>query len=215
MNDFEAKVNLDTGEFCTCVGKDYLQAILPGWKSHLLPIEGVQFSSASNNKYPLGILDTNFVFPHQAGSVRRKTEIVVMANCTSQHIILGNDYLNIYGIDINNHKDRYFTIGENKRQIFSFSNMPKQISVICSVKDTYKEEFVANQLVEAQINASLSPKIRHDLIDVLYTYKNCFASDNEPLGAIKGQEADITLNIDRPYPPFLRRPAYEAIPRAR
>ncbi|MBW0572306.1 hypothetical protein O181_112021 [Austropuccinia psidii MF-1] len=111
MNDIEAKVNLDTGEFCNCVGTDYLQAILPGWKNHLLPIEGVQFSSASNNMYPLGMLDTNIVFPHPAGSVRMKTEIVVMDNCTSQHIIIGNDYLNIYGIDINNHKDRYFTIG--------------------------------------------------------------------------------------------------------
>ncbi|MBW0557797.1 hypothetical protein O181_097512 [Austropuccinia psidii MF-1] len=30
MNDIEAKVNLDTGAFCTCVGNDYLQAILPG-----------------------------------------------------------------------------------------------------------------------------------------------------------------------------------------
>ncbi|MBW0591050.1 hypothetical protein O181_130765, partial [Austropuccinia psidii MF-1] len=39
MNDIEAKVNLDTGAFCTCVGKDYLQAILPEWKNHLLPIE--------------------------------------------------------------------------------------------------------------------------------------------------------------------------------
>ncbi|MBW0548350.1 hypothetical protein O181_088065 [Austropuccinia psidii MF-1] len=29
MNDIEAKVNLDTGAFCTCVGKDYLQVILP------------------------------------------------------------------------------------------------------------------------------------------------------------------------------------------
>ncbi|MBW0537554.1 hypothetical protein O181_077269 [Austropuccinia psidii MF-1] len=210
MSDIESKVNLDTGAFCTCVGKDYLQAILPGWKSHLLPIEGVQFSSASNDMYPLEILDTNLVFPHPAGSVRMKTEIVVMDNCTSQHIILGNDYLNIYGIDINNHIDRYFTIGENKRQKFSFSNMPKKISVISSVKDTYKEEFVANQLVEAQINPSLSPKMRNYIIDVLYTYKNAFASDNEPLGAIKGSEVDITLNIDRPYPPVLRRPAYPA-----
>ncbi|MBW0559396.1 hypothetical protein O181_099111 [Austropuccinia psidii MF-1] len=55
----------------------------------------------------------------------------------------------------------------------------------------------------------------HDLIDVLYTYKNAFASDNEPLGAIKGNEVDITLNIDIPYPPVLRRPAYPASPRAR
>ena len=123
MSDIEAKVNLDTGAFCTCVGKDYLQIILPEWKNHLLPIEGVQFSSASNNMYPLGILDTNIVFPHPAGSVRMQTEIVVMDNCTSQHIILGNDYLNIYGIDINNHKDRYFTTGENKRKKFAFSNM--------------------------------------------------------------------------------------------
>ncbi|MBW0573251.1 hypothetical protein O181_112966 [Austropuccinia psidii MF-1] len=30
MNDIEAKVNLDTGEFCTCVGKYYLQVILHG-----------------------------------------------------------------------------------------------------------------------------------------------------------------------------------------
>ncbi|MBW0586242.1 hypothetical protein O181_125957 [Austropuccinia psidii MF-1] len=91
INDTEAKVNLDTGEFCTFVGKDYLQAILPGWKNHLLPIEGLRFSSASNNMYPLGILDTNIVFPHSEGSVRMITDIVVKENCTSQHIIIGND----------------------------------------------------------------------------------------------------------------------------
>ncbi|MBW0492946.1 hypothetical protein O181_032661 [Austropuccinia psidii MF-1] len=147
INDIEARVNLDTGEFCTCVGKDYLQAIIPGRKNHLVLIEVVQFSSASNNMYPLGRLDTNLLFPHPAGSLNIKTEIVVMENCTSQHIILGKDYLNIYGIDINNHKDRYFTSGENKRQIFAFPNMPKKISIISSVKHTYKEEFVANKLV--------------------------------------------------------------------
>ncbi|MBW0557796.1 hypothetical protein O181_097511 [Austropuccinia psidii MF-1] len=57
--------------------------------------------------------------------------------------------------------------------------------------------------------------MRHELIDVLYTYNNAFASDNEPLGAIKGHEVDITLNIDRPYPQVLRIPAYPATPRAR
>ncbi|MBW0545888.1 hypothetical protein O181_085603 [Austropuccinia psidii MF-1] len=93
--------------------------------------------------------------------------------------------------------------------------MPNQISVISSAKDTYKKEFVANQFVEAQINPSLSPKKSHDPSDVLYIYKNVFASENEPLGAIKGNEVDITLNIDRLYPPVLRRPPYPASPRAR
>ncbi|MBW0524515.1 hypothetical protein O181_064230 [Austropuccinia psidii MF-1] len=87
--------------------------------------------------------------------------------------------------------------------------------MISSKKDMYKEEFVANQLVEAQINPSLSPNMRNELIDVLYTYNNSFASDNEPLGAIKGHEVDIALDIDRQYPPVLRKPAYPASTRAR
>ncbi|MBW0578218.1 hypothetical protein O181_117933, partial [Austropuccinia psidii MF-1] len=39
MNDIEAKVNLNKGAFCTCVGNDSLQVILPEWRNHLLPIE--------------------------------------------------------------------------------------------------------------------------------------------------------------------------------
>ncbi|MBW0508032.1 hypothetical protein O181_047747 [Austropuccinia psidii MF-1] len=93
--------------------------------------------------------------------------------------------------------------------------MPKQTSILFSNKDIYREEFVTKQLVESQINPSLSSRMRHELIYVFYTYKNAFSSDNEPFGAIKENEADITLNIDRPYPPVLGRPAYLASPRAR
>ncbi|MBW0472637.1 hypothetical protein O181_012352 [Austropuccinia psidii MF-1] len=57
--------------------------------------------------------------------------------------------------------------------------------------------------------------MKHELIDVLFTYENAFSSDNEPLGTIRGHEVDITLNIGRPCPPVLRRPAYPEIPRAR
>ncbi|MBW0588573.1 hypothetical protein O181_128288, partial [Austropuccinia psidii MF-1] len=57
--------------------------------------------------------------------------------------------------------------------------------------------------------------MRNELIDVKYKYNNAFASDNKLLGAIKGHEIDITLNIDRPYPPVLRRPDYPSSPRAR
>ncbi|MBW0514524.1 hypothetical protein O181_054239 [Austropuccinia psidii MF-1] len=35
INDTETKINLDTGAFYTCVGKDNLQGILPGFKDHL------------------------------------------------------------------------------------------------------------------------------------------------------------------------------------
>ncbi|MBW0533128.1 hypothetical protein O181_072843 [Austropuccinia psidii MF-1] len=57
-----------------------------------------------------------------------------------------------------------------------------------------------------------------DYLDKIYTNwkeKEAFASDNEPLGAIKVHEVDIMLNLERPYHPLLRRPAYPASPRAR
>ncbi|MBW0557716.1 hypothetical protein O181_097431 [Austropuccinia psidii MF-1] len=57
--------------------------------------------------------------------------------------------------------------------------------------------------------------MRQEIINVLYTYKDSLASDNEPLGTIGGHEVDITLNIDRPYPPVLTIPAYPASPRDR
>ncbi|MBW0508609.1 hypothetical protein O181_048324 [Austropuccinia psidii MF-1] len=57
--------------------------------------------------------------------------------------------------------------------------------------------------------------MRQDLIAVLYTYKNAFASDNEPLGGVRRHEVYITINNDRLYPPVLRRPAYSASPIAR
>ncbi|MBW0533829.1 hypothetical protein O181_073544 [Austropuccinia psidii MF-1] len=138
-----------------------------------------------------------------------------MNNCPSQNFIFGNDYLNIYGIDINNHKDRYLTIGANKRQKFAFPLEKREITVIRQVKNVYKMKFVSNQLIEAQISPELTLEMKEKIIEILFQYREAFASDNEPLGAIKGREVEIMLNLERPYPPLLRIPAYPASPRAR
>ncbi|MBW0588937.1 hypothetical protein O181_128652 [Austropuccinia psidii MF-1] len=57
--------------------------------------------------------------------------------------------------------------------------------------------------------------MKEKLIDLLFKYKSSFATDKEPLGTIIGHEVDIILNVEKPYPPLLRRPAYPASPRAR
>ncbi|MBW0539606.1 hypothetical protein O181_079321 [Austropuccinia psidii MF-1] len=54
--------------------------------------------------------------------------------------------------------------------------------------------------------------MKEELIEILFQYREAFASDNEPLRAIKGHEVDIMLNVERPYPPILRRQAYPASP---
>ncbi|MBW0499730.1 hypothetical protein O181_039445 [Austropuccinia psidii MF-1] len=165
--------------------------------------------------HPLGIFEAEMIFPHPAGSIRLKIEFVVMNNCTKQHFILGNAYLNIYGIDINNHKDKNFTIGENKRQKFAFPLERREITIIRQVKNVNKEKFVTDQLIEAEMSPELTLEMKDGLIEILFQYRNAFPSDNEPLGAIQGHEVEIMPNVERPYPPLLSRPAYPASPRAR
>ncbi|MBW0515767.1 hypothetical protein O181_055482 [Austropuccinia psidii MF-1] len=68
---------------------------------------------------------------------------------------------------------------------------------------------------EAEISLHLSNKQENELSSLLYNHTEAFTSDKEPLGATIGHDVDITLNIDRPYPPLLRRPAYPASPKSR
>ncbi|MBW0528631.1 hypothetical protein O181_068346 [Austropuccinia psidii MF-1] len=56
--------------------------------------------------------------------------------------------------------------------------------------------------------------MREKLIDLLFKYKNSFATDKEPLSAIIGHEVEIILNVEKSYSPLLRRPAYPASQRA-
>ncbi|MBW0512719.1 hypothetical protein O181_052434 [Austropuccinia psidii MF-1] len=57
--------------------------------------------------------------------------------------------------------------------------------------------------------------MKEKLVDFLFKYKNAFVTDKESLGALIGHEVDIIVNVEKLYPPLLRRPAYPAIPSAR
>ncbi|MBW0566985.1 hypothetical protein O181_106700 [Austropuccinia psidii MF-1] len=174
------KLLLDQGVFCSCVGKSFLKTCVPNFEDQLLPIDDIKFNCAINPMKGLGIFETNFIFRHINGNLRITVEFVVMENFSSTHFILVNYYLIMYGIDLHSHKDRYFTIGDNKCQKF----------------------FLKDKLHQ-----------KNELSALFYGHREAFASDKEPLGAIIGHEADIILNIERHYPPLLRRPAYPASPK--
>ncbi|MBW0543066.1 hypothetical protein O181_082781 [Austropuccinia psidii MF-1] len=161
------------------------------------------------------IIVLKLIFPHPSQCIRVKVEFAVMDNSTSYQFILGNDYLSIYGIDISNQKDRYFTIGDNKRQKFGFLNNKRQITVVKNEEKSPEIDFFIEQKKEAEFNHELAEKMKEKLIYLLFKYENSFETDREPLGAIIGHEVDIILNVEKPYPPLLRRPAYQASPRAR
>ncbi|MBW0512210.1 hypothetical protein O181_051925 [Austropuccinia psidii MF-1] len=122
----------------------------------------------------------------------------------------------MYGIDLHNNKDRYFTIEDNKRQKFAFLPFKRQITVR-KVPPVSLElvKIKSEQLNEAEISLCLTDKQESELYSLLYDHKEALASDKELLGAIVGHEAEIILNIERPYPRLLRRPAYPESPKSR
>ncbi|MBW0559610.1 hypothetical protein O181_099325 [Austropuccinia psidii MF-1] len=122
----------------------------------------------------------------------------------------------MYGIDLHNNKDRYFTIGDNKHQKFAFFPFKRQITVkkVAPV-NLELETFKSEQLNEAELSLHLTDKQENELSAFLYNHKKAFSSDKEPLGEITGHESEIILDIERPYPPLLRRPAYSESPKSR
>ncbi|MBW0525822.1 hypothetical protein O181_065537 [Austropuccinia psidii MF-1] len=70
----------------------------------------------------------------------------------------------------------------------------------------------SNNLNEAEISLHLTDSQENELSALLYDHREAFSSDKEE---IIGLEAEIILNIWRPYPPLLRRPAYPASPNSR
>ncbi|MBW0547224.1 hypothetical protein O181_086939 [Austropuccinia psidii MF-1] len=75
--------------------------------------------------------------------------------------------------------------------------------------------FIRDKIKEAEFNQEFTEKMNKKLIDLLFKYKNAFATDKEPQVAINGHEVDIILDLENSYPPLLRKTAYPASPRAR
>ncbi|MBW0564890.1 hypothetical protein O181_104605 [Austropuccinia psidii MF-1] len=157
INNKPTKCLLYPGAYCSCVGKSFLKTCVPNFEGHLLPIDGIKFNSASNPMKELGMNETNIIFPHINGNLRITVEFVVMENCSSTHFILGNDYLIMYGIDLHNNKDRYFTFGDNKHQKFAFLPFKRQITVIkVAAVNLELERFKSEHLNEAEISLHLT-----------------------------------------------------------
>ncbi|MBW0551512.1 hypothetical protein O181_091227 [Austropuccinia psidii MF-1] len=68
----KSKIHLDSGAFCTCVGKDYLDKVYINWQDKLMQIEVIKFSGSSQNMHPMGIFEAEMIFTHPAGSIRLK-----------------------------------------------------------------------------------------------------------------------------------------------
>ena len=157
------------------------------------------------------------IFPHSRGSLRLKTEFVVLQDALCDYLILGNDTFCMYGIDIFQSKDRFYTIGGDWKKKFQICNIYSRLPDTNSVTspDTEKEEFKNEYLSQAAIGDNLTDEQKSELLSICFRNKEAFCTTEEPIGNIVGHDMKLELTVQPPYPPLLRRPPYPSSPKSR
>ncbi|MBW0480856.1 hypothetical protein O181_020571 [Austropuccinia psidii MF-1] len=108
----------------------------------------------------------------------------------------------MYGIDIYNSKNRNITIGTNKERKFSLD--------IYQISTHDPLEELLNEFGEGQFRTTLTSKQKLSLLKMLRKNRPAFSIGEESLGKIRGHDIELYLDVERPYPPILRRPPYPA-----
>ena len=213
-NKFKLKCLIDGGAYCSIVSPKLLDKILPDWKKKLQVMKPDKFYSCNSRLNPLGIIKLDLLFPHSTTSVQLPVELIVMEDFKLKYIILGNDYIINYGIDVINSNGRYFTINGDPSLKFEIGISDK-LNLDQLECNAIKSSKFDSTIGEAKINELLSPEEKESLLKVLHQHHLAFATVDEPFGRIKGHEVKINLNTSRPYPPALKKASYPASPRSR
>ncbi|MBW0478843.1 hypothetical protein O181_018558 [Austropuccinia psidii MF-1] len=99
-------------------------------------------------------------------------------------------------------KNRQITIGTNKEKRFSLD--------IYQIFAQDPLEELLNEFRGGQFSTNLTSKHKLSLLKILRKNRQAFASGEEPLGKIRGHDIELYLEVERCYPPILRRSPYQA-----
>ncbi|MBW0480601.1 hypothetical protein O181_020316 [Austropuccinia psidii MF-1] len=151
----------------------------------------------------IGTIIKEVIIPHRKGNIRLNPEFVVLNDAHIQGFLLGTDYQRMYGIDAYNSEKRHITIGINKEKDISLD--------IYQISSQDPLEELLNEFREGQFSTALTSKQKLCLLKILKKKRPKFAIGEEPLGKIKVHDIELYLDVERPYPPILRRPPYPEI----
>ncbi|MBW0554023.1 hypothetical protein O181_093738, partial [Austropuccinia psidii MF-1] len=200
INNAQHPLIIDSGAHYFIVARRYLDNPFPNWEKQLLPTKARNFESASGNMTSIGTIIKEIIIPHRRGNIRLNPEFVVLDDAHIQGFLLGRDYQRMYGIDIYNSKNRHITIGTN--------NKKKRSLVIYQISTHDPLEELLNEFREGQFRTTLTSKQKLSLLKMLRKNRPAFSIGEERLGKIKGHDIKLYLDVERPYPPMLRRPPY-------
>ncbi|MBW0535048.1 hypothetical protein O181_074763 [Austropuccinia psidii MF-1] len=191
---------IDSGAHCSIVAKSYLNNHFPNLEKQLLPTKAKTFKSALGKMTSIGTIIKEIIIPHRTGNIRLNPEFDVLDDAHIQGFLLGTDYQRMHAIYLCNSKDRHITMGTKKEKKFSLDIYQM------STHDPLEE--LMNEFIEGQFRTSLTSKQKLILLEMIRKNRPAFAIGEGPLGKIRGHDKELYLDLERPYPPILRRPPY-------
>ncbi|MBW0463446.1 hypothetical protein O181_003161 [Austropuccinia psidii MF-1] len=191
---------IDSGAHCSTVARNYLDNHFPNWENQLFPTKAKNFKSSSGKMTSIGTIIKEMIIPHRKGNIRITPEFFVLDYSHIQEFLLATDYQRMHGIDIYYSKSREITIGTNKEKKFSLD--------IYQISSQDPLEELLNGFLEGTFSTTLTSKKKLSLLKMPRKNTPAFAIGKEPLGTIRGHDIELTLDVERPYPPMLRRPPY-------
>ncbi|MBW0471231.1 hypothetical protein O181_010946 [Austropuccinia psidii MF-1] len=202
IDNYQHSLIIDSGAHYSIMATNYLDNHFPNWEKQLLPTKENNFKSASGKMTSIRTIINPIDIPHRKVNIILNPEFVVLHDAHIQGLLLGTDYQRIYGIEIYNSKNRHITIGTNKENKLSHE--------IYKLSPPDPLEELLNKFRECQVSITLTSKQKLSLLKILQKNKPQFAIGEEPLGKIRGHDMELYLDVERPYPPMLRRPPYPA-----
>ncbi|MBW0496908.1 hypothetical protein O181_036623 [Austropuccinia psidii MF-1] len=193
---------IDSGAHFPIIARNYLDHQFPNWEKQLLPTKEKNFKSASGKMTSIGKIIKEIIIPHRKGNIRFNPEFGVLEDSHIQGLLLETDYQRMYGIHLYNSESRHFPIGTTKEKKLSL-----EIYQI-STHDPLEE--LLNQFREGQLSTTLTSKQKLSLLKMLRRNRQAFAIGEGSLGIIRHHDIELYLNVERPYPPILRKPPYPA-----
>ncbi|MBW0561909.1 hypothetical protein O181_101624 [Austropuccinia psidii MF-1] len=106
----------------------------------------------------------------------------------------------MYGMAIFNRKNRYLTIGKSKDEKSSFN-------INHMTNDKIRKDLLEDFKI-AQYGTHLTSNMKLNSVNVLGKCRKAFVIGDELLGKIGGHDIELYLDLERAYPPMVKRPTY-------
>ncbi|MBW0494824.1 hypothetical protein O181_034539 [Austropuccinia psidii MF-1] len=120
-----------------------------------------------------------------------------------------------FSIVARNYLDHHFPNWEKQLLTTKVKNFKSASGKMTSIGTIIKEiiiphrkEKLLNEFREGQFSTTLTSKQKLSLLKMLRKNRPAFSIGEEPLGKIRGHDIELYLDVERPYPPMLRRPPY-------